>query len=103
MLSVKHDKLVSMRLLTPIALCLAAGFAGLAQQPATSAPAIPAEPGLYAIFDTSMGKIVARLYEDKAPNTVKNFVALARGTKATLDKKGAITTASPSIASSKVS
>jgi peptidyl-prolyl cis-trans isomerase A (cyclophilin A) len=82
-----------MRLLTPIALCLAAGLVAgvttLAQQPA--APALPAEPGLYAIFDTSMGQIVARLYEDKAPNTVKNFVALARGTKATLDKKGLMT------------
>jgi peptidyl-prolyl cis-trans isomerase A (cyclophilin A) len=78
-----------MHLLTPIALCLAAGLASLAQQPAP--PALPAEPGLYAIFDTSLGQIVARLYEDKAPNTVKNFVALARGTKATLDKKGAMT------------
>lgn len=31
---------------------------------------------------------MARLYEDKAPNTVKNFVALAEGTKATLNKAG---------------
>jgi len=37
-----------------------------------------------------MGQIVARLYEDKAPATVKNFVALASGTKATLDTKGAL-------------
>lgn len=51
----------------------------------------PADPGLYAVFDTSMGQIVVKLYEDKAPNTVKNFVALATGTKATLDKKGAMT------------
>jgi peptidyl-prolyl cis-trans isomerase A (cyclophilin A) len=78
-----------MRFLTPIALCLVAGLTSLAQQ--ATPPALPAEPGLYAIFDTSMGRIVARLYEDKAPNTVKNFVALARGTKATLDKKGAMT------------
>ncbi|HEY3835268.1 MAG TPA: peptidylprolyl isomerase [Bryobacteraceae bacterium] len=106
MLSVKRDKLVPMRLLTSIALCLAAGLTCLAQQPA--APALPAEPGLYAIFDTSMGQIVARLYEDKAPNTVKNFVALARGTKPLSTRKApgrpaAITTASPSIASSKAS
>jgi peptidyl-prolyl cis-trans isomerase A (cyclophilin A) len=78
-----------MRLFTSIALCLAAGLAGVAQQPAT--PELPAEPGLYAIFDTSMGQIVARLYEDKAPGTVKNFVALASGAKATLDKKGVMT------------
>ena len=37
-----------------------------------------------------MGQIVVRLFEDKAPATVKNFVALATGTKATLDKKGAL-------------
>jgi cyclophilin family peptidyl-prolyl cis-trans isomerase len=77
-----------MRLFTSIAFCLAAGLTGLAQQPA--APELP-EPGLYAIFDTSMGQIVARLYEDKAPGTVKNFVALANGTKATLDKKRMMT------------
>jgi cyclophilin family peptidyl-prolyl cis-trans isomerase len=58
----------------------------------TPAPAdLPAEPGLYAIFETSMGRIVTRLFEDKTPATVKNFVALANGTKATLDKKGALT------------
>src|SRR6202167_664087 len=78
-----------MRLFTSIAFCLAAGMASLAQQP--PAPELPAEPGLYAIFDTSMGQIVARLYEDKAPGTVKNFVALASGAKATLDKKGVMT------------
>jgi peptidyl-prolyl cis-trans isomerase A (cyclophilin A) len=53
-------------------------------------PAESPEPGLYAIFDTSMGQIVARLFEDKTPATVKNFVALATGTKATLDKKGVL-------------
>jgi peptidyl-prolyl cis-trans isomerase A (cyclophilin A) len=67
---------------------LAAAFC-FAQAPAPAD--LPAEPGLYAIFDTSMGRIVARLYEDKAPATVKNFVALATGTKATLDKKGTLT------------
>ena len=59
-----------------------------AQTPAL--PALPDEPGLYAVFDTSLGQIVVRLFEDKAPATVKNFVALATGTKATLDKKGAL-------------
>lgn len=78
-----------MRLFRSIAFCFAAGLAALAQQPA--APELPAEPGLYAIFDTSMGQIVARLYEDKAPGTVKNFVALANGARATLDKKGVMT------------
>jgi peptidyl-prolyl cis-trans isomerase A (cyclophilin A) len=83
---------MAMRLLTTIALCSALPLTCLAQKPAapaSSAP-LPAEPGLYTILETSMGQIVARLYEDKAPGTVKNFVALARGTKATADKKGAM-------------
>ena len=49
---------------------------------------MPKAPGLYAIFDTTFGPIVAKLYEDKAPNTVKNFVDLAEGRKATLNKAG---------------
>jgi peptidyl-prolyl cis-trans isomerase A (cyclophilin A) len=51
---------------------------------------VSGEPGLYATFNTSMGQIVVKLFEDKAPATVKNFVALATGTKATLDAKGAL-------------
>jgi peptidyl-prolyl cis-trans isomerase A (cyclophilin A) len=35
--------------------------------------------GLYAIFDTSEGQIVTRLFETEAPKTVKNFVDLAEG------------------------
>jgi peptidyl-prolyl cis-trans isomerase A (cyclophilin A) len=70
---------------------LAAAVLAFAQAP-TSAPAdLPEEPGLYAIFETSMGRVVTRLFEDKTPATVKNFVALANGTKATLDKKGVLT------------
>jgi cyclophilin family peptidyl-prolyl cis-trans isomerase len=42
-------------------------------------------PGLYATFDTSMGQIVVRLLEDKAPVTVKNFVELATGAKESAD------------------
>ncbi len=37
---------------------------------------------LYATLKTSMGEIVIRLFEDKAPKTVANFVGLATGTKA---------------------
>src|ERR1700677_4643003 len=43
---------------------------------------------LYAHFDTSMGEIVAQLYPERNPVTVENFVALAEGKKATLDKTG---------------
>ena len=79
-------KLGSMRLLSSVGMGLAVALAIAAQQ----APPVevPSDPGLYAVFDTSMGQIVARLYEDKAPATVKNFVAFARGTKETLDQKG---------------
>jgi peptidyl-prolyl cis-trans isomerase A (cyclophilin A) len=37
------------------------------------------ESGTYAIFNTSEGKIVARLFEKDAPKTVENFVELAEG------------------------
>ena len=67
--------------------------AATAQPPAGSQPAPPArEPGLYAIFNTSMGTITAKLYEKEAPMTVRNFVALARGTKPWRDAGGAMVT-----------
>jgi peptidyl-prolyl cis-trans isomerase A (cyclophilin A) len=37
------------------------------------------QSGTYATFDTSMGKIVCRLFDKEAPNTVKNFIELAQG------------------------
>ena len=40
---------------------------------------IPGSGKLYARFETSMGDMVAELYEDLVPNTVKNFVGLATG------------------------
>ena len=42
---------------------------------------------LYATLMTSMGEVVIRLFEDKAPKTVANFVGLATGTKAWSDPK----------------
>jgi cyclophilin family peptidyl-prolyl cis-trans isomerase len=39
------------------------------------------QPGLYAVFHTSLGDITARLYDKETEATVKNFVALARGEK----------------------
>jgi peptidyl-prolyl cis-trans isomerase A (cyclophilin A) len=48
---------------------------------------IPKEPGVYAVFDTSLGEVVCRLFADKAPKTVDNFVGLAEGTKEFTDAK----------------
>jgi peptidyl-prolyl cis-trans isomerase A (cyclophilin A) len=48
---------------------------------------LPAEPGLYAVLNTSLGRIIAILYEKQAPVTVANFTGLARGTKAFTDEK----------------
>jgi peptidyl-prolyl cis-trans isomerase A (cyclophilin A) len=36
-------------------------------------------PGTYAVFNTSEGNIVCRLFEKDAPKTVANFVELAEG------------------------
>jgi peptidyl-prolyl cis-trans isomerase A (cyclophilin A) len=44
-------------------------------------------PGTYAIFETSQGDIVAKLFEKEAPKTVENFVGLAEGTKEFADPK----------------
>ena len=40
---------------------------------------MPRQPGTYAIFNTSEGTIVCRLFEEDAPKTVANFVDLAEG------------------------
>lgn len=45
------------------------------------------KPGLYAVFQTSNGSIIARLYEKETPIAVRNFVALAQGTKPWKDPK----------------
>lgn len=37
------------------------------------------QPGTYAVFNTSEGQIVTRLFEKDAPKTVTNFVELAEG------------------------
>jgi peptidyl-prolyl cis-trans isomerase A (cyclophilin A) len=44
-----------------------------------SAELVSGEGQLMCRFKTSMGDMVAELYEEQAPNTVSNFVALATG------------------------
>ncbi len=57
--------------------------------PSATFPAIniPGSGQLYARFHTSLGNIVLRLEEQRAPNTVKNFVGLATGTQEWTDPK----------------
>ena len=69
--------------------------AGASATGTTGAPTPAREPGLYAIFNTSMGVITAKLFEKETPLTVKNFVALARGTKPWKDPKSNAMTAKP--------
>jgi peptidyl-prolyl cis-trans isomerase A (cyclophilin A) len=79
-----------MRGLSPI--LLLAGSIFLAATAAADKP--PKKPvtlkpgGLYAVFETSEGRIVAELFEKYVPIAVKNFVGLAQGTKPWRDAKG---------------
>ncbi|MBZ5545774.1 MAG: peptidylprolyl isomerase [Acidobacteriia bacterium] len=43
------------------------------------------QPGLYAVFETTLGEVTCRLFPDKAPKTVENFLGLAQGTKEFVD------------------
>ena len=43
------------------------------------------EEGLYARFDTTEGKILVRLFDQKTSVTVQNFAALAKGDKEFVD------------------
>lgn len=43
--------------------------------------------GLYAVFETSIGALTCQLEEEKAPETVKNFVGLATGEKEYTDPR----------------
>ncbi|MHB8302424.1 MAG: peptidylprolyl isomerase [Acidobacteriaceae bacterium] len=67
---------------------------GAGQNSAPAATALPDDPGTTAhvqpivepegptaVFDTSMGRMVCRLYSREAPIAVANFVGLATGTK----------------------
>lgn len=62
--------------------------------PAASQPG-PQEKALFAVINTSMGTMVARLFPDSAPKTVENFVGLASGTKSWRDPVTGLTTNRP--------
>lgn len=72
-----------------------AALAAQATQKKMAPPSKPAAPqikldqppGLYAVLETTKGRIVCRLFSAKAPETVKNFVGLTNGTKRWYDDK----------------
>jgi peptidyl-prolyl cis-trans isomerase A (cyclophilin A) len=53
----------------------------LPDAPETQAHVDPQPTGPTAVLDTSMGRITCKLYSKEAPQTVANFIALAKGTK----------------------
>jgi cyclophilin family peptidyl-prolyl cis-trans isomerase len=59
----------------------------IAMAAALGAQSPPLKPGLYAVFNTSSGPITAVLYEKATPIAVRNFIALAQGTKPWKDPK----------------
>jgi peptidyl-prolyl cis-trans isomerase A (cyclophilin A) len=76
-------------------LAIAAGLGGFAEgQTAVQRPATgpvqataPLADGLYAVIDTSRGRITCRLLPEEAPHTVENFRGLATGSKSWTDPK----------------
>lgn len=52
---------------------------------------LPGKGSLMATIRTTKGEMKCRLFEDKAPNAVANFVGLARGTRPFLDKGAWVT------------
>jgi peptidyl-prolyl cis-trans isomerase A (cyclophilin A) len=81
---------------TAIAIALSVALAApaaSAQAPAAKEKKKMAET--YATFKTSLGDIVVKLFPDKAPKTVENFVALAEGTKEWKDPRSGQTVKKP--------
>jgi len=78
---VARQRIARNALLVGLALLLSAGLATAGEKEKSVA-----EP-LYATLKTNSGVIVIRLFEDKAPKTVENFVGLATGTKEWTDSR----------------
>jgi peptidyl-prolyl cis-trans isomerase A (cyclophilin A) len=76
----EHKEIMVNKLLATAALIAAMCFVSATQAQEKKGP-------VYATLKTSMGDIVIQLFEDKAPKTVANFIALANGTKEWIDPK----------------
>src|SRR5271168_2745178 len=59
----------------------------LPDSPGTQAHVSPQPTGPTAVLDTSMGRITCKLFSKEAPQTVANFIGLAKGTKDWTDPK----------------
>ncbi len=68
----------------PRILALAGLVLAVAAPSFAQAQAKKMKPGTYARFETSMGTFTVRLWPDKAPKTVANFIGLAEGTVDTI-------------------
>lgn len=66
----------------PLSILLIAAACAFAQKPDK-----PLKNGLYAIFNTELGKFTVQLYEKDTPNSVATFVELAQGTLPWRDPK----------------
>jgi peptidyl-prolyl cis-trans isomerase A (cyclophilin A) len=55
--------------------------------PEKAVKAATKKSGLFAVIDSSMGRIICELFPDKAPIGVDNFAGLAEGTKEFTDPK----------------
>lgn len=79
---------MSAKLFGIVSVAVFASSLGAQETPKAETPAASEkEPGLYATITTSLGSIVARLYEKESPITVKNFVQLAQGRQSWIDPK----------------
>lgn len=59
------------------------------------ATAVPAQDGLYATLQTTMGTICFELYYTNVPNTVANFVGLTEGTRPWIDPRTSFVSTKP--------